>query len=189
MVRYQPPKDWQQWVEWLAAGLHGRNRWRLSRDAPGMVFARGRRTVTHVAAGRGDSATTSPTIITSCSRWDARPISSPSGCSCCCCVRLAARRARAVGRRRFAHQALRPEGQGAGIHHNPTPGPADQKFLYGHIWVTISLVAATSAVGDDRLAARGLAVRARQGHRQDSGQHRAGRFAPSCNWRSTGCCS
>jgi hypothetical protein len=30
--------------------------------------------------------------------------------------------------------------QGAGIHHNPTPGPADQKFLYGHIWVTISLV-------------------------------------------------
>src|SRR3989304_2903939 len=29
---------------------------------------------------------------------------------------------------------------GAGIHHNPTPGPADQKFLYGHIWVTLSLV-------------------------------------------------
>jgi hypothetical protein len=33
-----------------------------------------------------------------------------------------------------------PQVQGAGIHHNPTPGPADQKFLYGHIWVTISLV-------------------------------------------------
>ncbi|MCI0355289.1 MAG: transposase, partial [Acidobacteria bacterium] len=33
-----------------------------------------------------------------------------------------------------------PHVQGAGIHHNPTPGPADQKFLYGHIWVTISLV-------------------------------------------------
>jgi hypothetical protein len=31
-------------------------------------------------------------------------------------------------------------GPGAGIDHNPTPGPADQKFLYGHIWVTISLV-------------------------------------------------
>jgi hypothetical protein len=30
--------------------------------------------------------------------------------------------------------------QGAGIHHNRTPGPADQKFVYGHIWVTISLV-------------------------------------------------
>jgi hypothetical protein len=33
-----------------------------------------------------------------------------------------------------------PQVQGAGIHHNPTPGPADHKFLYGHIWVTISLV-------------------------------------------------
>jgi hypothetical protein len=33
-----------------------------------------------------------------------------------------------------------PQVQGAGIHHNPTPGPADQKFLYGHIWVTISLI-------------------------------------------------
>src|SRR5204863_759685 len=31
--------------------------------------------------------------------------------------------------------------EGAGIHHNPTPGPADQKFLYGHIWVTLALVA------------------------------------------------
>ena len=30
MVLYQPPSDWRQWVDWLAAGLHGRNRWRLS---------------------------------------------------------------------------------------------------------------------------------------------------------------
>src|SRR5258708_18548153 len=33
-----------------------------------------------------------------------------------------------------------PYVEGAGIHHNPTPGPADQKFLYGHVWVTVSLV-------------------------------------------------
>ena len=25
------------------------------------------------------------------------------------------------------------------MHHNPTPGPADQKYLYGHIWVTLLL--------------------------------------------------
>ena len=25
------------------------------------------------------------------------------------------------------------------MHHNPTPGPANQPFLYGHLWVTISL--------------------------------------------------
>ena len=46
MVVCQPPQDWQQWVEWLAAGLHGRNRWRLSLIFLGIVFARERRTVT-----------------------------------------------------------------------------------------------------------------------------------------------
>jgi hypothetical protein len=28
--------------------------------------------------------------------------------------------------------------QGAGLHHNPTPGPAGEKFLYGHVWVTLA---------------------------------------------------
>jgi hypothetical protein len=32
-----------------------------------------------------------------------------------------------------------PMVEGADIHRNPTPGPADQKYLYGHIWVTLSL--------------------------------------------------
>ena len=32
-----------------------------------------------------------------------------------------------------------PKVEGADVHHNPTPGPADQSFLYGHVWVTISL--------------------------------------------------
>jgi hypothetical protein len=33
-----------------------------------------------------------------------------------------------------------PKVEGAGMHHNPTPGPAGQKFLYGHVWVTLSWV-------------------------------------------------
>lgn len=33
-----------------------------------------------------------------------------------------------------------PKVEGAGIHHNPTPGPAGAKFLYGHVWVTLALV-------------------------------------------------
>jgi hypothetical protein len=32
-----------------------------------------------------------------------------------------------------------PKVEVADVHHNPTPGPADQPYLYGHIWVTISL--------------------------------------------------
>ncbi|HLI62937.1 MAG TPA: transposase [Terriglobales bacterium] len=31
--------------------------------------------------------------------------------------------------------------QGAGIHHNPTPGPAGEKFVYGHVWVTLAVLA------------------------------------------------
>ena len=30
--------------------------------------------------------------------------------------------------------------EGAGIHHNPTPGPANQEFIYGHVWVTLARV-------------------------------------------------
>jgi len=40
-----------------------------------------------------------------------------------------------------------PEVQGAGIHHNPTPGPAGSSYLYGHVWVTLALLARHSAWG------------------------------------------
>jgi len=33
-----------------------------------------------------------------------------------------------------------PKVEGAGIHHNPTPGPAGSNFVYGHVWVTLSWV-------------------------------------------------
>ncbi len=33
-----------------------------------------------------------------------------------------------------------PKGEGVGIHHNPTPGPAGAKFVYGHNWVTLAWV-------------------------------------------------
>jgi hypothetical protein len=139
MVRYQPPQDWQQWVQWLAAGLHGRSRWRLSLILLGIVFARGRRTVTTWlrAVGIKDDFA------------DYYYFLQPLG-----------RKSKALAERLFMLLLVHlPAGprlllavddtptkrygpcvQGAGIHHNPTPGPADQKFLYGHIWVTISLV-------------------------------------------------
>jgi len=139
MVRYQPPKEWQQWVEWLAAGLHGRSRWRLSLILLGIVFARGRRTVTSWlrAVGIGDDFA------------DYYYFLQPLG-----------RKSKELAQRLFSLLLVRlvsgervllavddtptkrygPQVQGAGIHHNPTPGPADQKFLYGHVWVTISLV-------------------------------------------------
>jgi DDE superfamily endonuclease len=37
--------------------------------------------------------------------------------------------------------------QGAGIHHNPTPGPAGEKYFYGHVWVTLAWLAAHPLFG------------------------------------------
>ena len=31
--------------------------------------------------------------------------------------------------------------QGAGVHHNPSPGPAGEKYVYGHVWVTLAWLA------------------------------------------------
>lgn len=33
-----------------------------------------------------------------------------------------------------------PQVEGAGIHHNPTPGPAGERFVYGHVWVCVAAV-------------------------------------------------
>src|SRR5438309_298136 len=33
-----------------------------------------------------------------------------------------------------------PHVQGAGIHHNPTPGPAGAPFVYGHVFVALGLL-------------------------------------------------
>jgi hypothetical protein len=30
-----------------------------------------------------------------------------------------------------------PHVQGAGVHHNPTPGPAASRYVYGHVWVVL----------------------------------------------------
>ena len=139
MVQYCPPKDWEQWVAWLAAGLHGRNRWRLSVVIMGIVFARGRRTVTSWLRAVGVTEDFADYY------YFLRPVGI---------------KAKELADRLFQLLLLRlvdsdrlllavddsptrrygPHVQGAGIHHNPTPGPADQKFLYGHIWVTISLI-------------------------------------------------
>jgi hypothetical protein len=41
-----------------------------------------------------------------------------------------------------------PKVEGAGVHHNPTPGPAGAKFLYGHNWVTLAWALAPGVVFD-----------------------------------------
>lgn len=40
-----------------------------------------------------------------------------------------------------------PHVQGAGVHHNPCPGPAGSAFVYGHVWVVLGLLASHPAWG------------------------------------------
>jgi hypothetical protein len=34
-----------------------------------------------------------------------------------------------------------PQVEGAGLHHNPSPGPAGERYVYGHVWVTLAALA------------------------------------------------
>ena len=46
--------------------------------------------------------------------------------------------------------------EGAGVHHNPTPGPADGEWLYGHNWVALAWLATHPAWGVIALPLRSL---------------------------------
>ena len=132
------PEDWCEWSQWLAAGLHARNRWRLPVLLAGILFAHGRRTVTTwlraagvspdfqdyyyflAAIGRKTNLVATQLLVLLL-----RTLPLPD--------RLLAVIDDTPTKR------YGPKVEGADIHHNPTPGPADQKYLYGHIWVTLSL--------------------------------------------------
>jgi hypothetical protein len=136
--RWDCPQDWSEWSEYLAAGLHARNRWRLPVLLVGILFAHGRRTVTTWLRAAGISTDYA----------DYYYFLDPLG-----------RKSEIVARRLLLlllktlplperllaviddspTKRYGPKVEGADIHHNPTPGPAAQQFLYGHIWVTLSL--------------------------------------------------
>lgn len=135
---WQCPNDWSEWSEWLAAGLHARNRWRLPIVLVGMLFARGRRTVTTWLRATGIS-TDYPNyyyFLASVRRKADRVATQ---------LLLLVLRVLPLPERLLAviddspTKRYGPKVEGADIHRNPTPGPADQMYLYGHIWVTISL--------------------------------------------------
>jgi DDE superfamily endonuclease len=133
------PQEWSEWVTWLAAGLHGRCRWRLPVLLLGILFARGRRTVSSWlrAANIGRGFSTYYYFIARVGR-KRETVSRRL-------LLLLLRRLTIGPRVLFAldDTPTRRYGlkvQGAGLHHNPTSGPTDIKFLYGHVWVTLAWV-------------------------------------------------
>ena len=138
ICRWQCPEDWSQWSEWLAAGLHARNRWRLPILLVGILFARGRRTVTTWlrAAGVSDDFQDYYYFLAALGR-KTKSIATQLLILLLRTLPLPDRILAVIDdtpTKRYG-----PKVEGADIHRNPTPGPADQKFLYGHIWVTLSL--------------------------------------------------
>jgi hypothetical protein len=139
MAAWQLPADLVGWIRFLSEPLHARVAWRLLPLFSGMLFAQGRRTVTSWLRGGGLQA-------------DFRLYyyflgSLGRKVQYVACVLLS--RILTViepGERLLLAlddtptKRCGPHVEGAGLHHNPTPGPADQKFLYGHVWVTLSLV-------------------------------------------------
>jgi hypothetical protein len=131
-----------QWFSRLALALDPRSAPRLARLLLGAVLARGRRTVTAWIRAVGLSREYKPCYTT---------------------VAAAGRRADDVSARLF-NAAVRPlvadQGrltlalddtptprygpyvQGAGVHHDPTPGPAGSPHVYGPIWVVLGLLVA-----------------------------------------------
>jgi hypothetical protein len=133
------PLLWQDCARSLASCLHGRHAWRLAVLLCGGLFAKGRRTVTswlrgaHV--GRGFAAYS----------YFLATLGRRAGLLAGPLLRHGLRRLPAEGPALFAlddtpTQRYGPHVQGAGLHHNPTPGPTDQRFLYGHVWVTLAWV-------------------------------------------------
>lgn len=135
---WQGPSEWNEWTQWLAAGLHGRNQWRLPLLMFGILFAQGRRTVTTWlrAAEISDDYADYYYFLAAVGR-KTKVVSTRLLTLIFERVPLPQRVLLAIDdtpTKRYG-----PQVEGADVHHNPTPGPADQKYLYGHIWVTLAL--------------------------------------------------
>src|SRR3954451_18884473 len=131
----------------LASALDPRSAPRLAWLLVGALLARGRRTVTSWVRAAGLSDEYRPcytTVAAAGSRPD----------------RIGARLLREVVKPLLADanrlvlalddtptQRYGRKVQGAGVHHNPTPGPAGGPFVYGHVWVVLGLLARHPAWG------------------------------------------
>ena len=174
--RWECPEQWSEWSEWLAAGLHARNRWRLPLLLMGILFANGRRTVTTWlrAAGVSDDFQDYYYFL-ACVGGKCEPIATRLVTLLLRTLPLPERLLLVIDdspTKRYG-----PKVEGADVHHNPTPGPADQPFLYGHVWVTISLAVRHPTWGPLALPLRALLYVRQKTMASMPRRRRWGRFA------------
>ena len=133
------PEEWQEWVAWLKPALHSRTQWRLPLVLLGLLFARGRRTVTSWLRAQGITHEYDDYyyFLASFGR-KIEPLATALFLQLLRQLPIGERVLLALDDSPTARYGPRVEG--AGLHHNPTSGPDDHKFLYGHVWVTLALV-------------------------------------------------
>ncbi len=139
MATWNLPEDVAQWVRCLSRPLHQRHAWRLLPLVIGLLFAHGRRTVTSWlrAASIGTGFQRYYYFLGSLGRKTGI-LASVLLRQVVTLVPLGDRIL--LGLDDTPTKRCGPYVEGAGIHHNPTPGPAEQTFLYGHVWVTLALL-------------------------------------------------
>jgi hypothetical protein len=128
------------WITTLAATLDARQQARFVRLGTGLLFARGRRTVTSWLRGCGVGRDYQRYYYLLGSVGRKTPDIARA------LFRILMKRLPAEGPDTplvFAMddsptKRYGPKVEGAGKHHNPTPGPAGSKFLYGHVWVCLA---------------------------------------------------
>ena len=155
MAQWHLPSEMVVWIGSMASTLHARLSMRLLVLFTGLLFARGRRTVASWLRGAGVTADYKNYyyFLGSLGR----------NIKCAAWV-LLSRVLQTVPRGQRLLLALDDTPtkrygdnvEGAGIHHNPTPGPAEQQFLYGHVWVTLALMARHALWGTIGLPLRAL---------------------------------
>ena len=133
------PEDWQEWVAWLKPAMHSRTQWRLPLVLLGLLFARGRRTVTSWLRAQGIATEYDDYyyFLASLGR-KIEPLATALFLQLLKRLPIGERVRLALDDSPTARYG--PKVEGAGLHHNPTSGPDDHKFLYGHVWVTLALV-------------------------------------------------
>jgi hypothetical protein len=133
------PPTWQGWITAFQSPLHDRLAWRLEPMMLGVIMAKGRRTVTSWLRAAG--------LRTG---WEdfyyfLAAIGKVCEVMAMLLLRLLVRQLPEQGPLVFGiddtpTKRYGPKVEGAGLHHNPTPGPAGQKLLYGHLWVTVAWI-------------------------------------------------
>src|SRR5512135_2874067 len=136
-----------QWFARIASTLDRRSAPRLILLSLGAVLARGRRTLTSWIRATGPSDQFRPRYTTVAAAGEEADHAAARLASAVAKPLVAGAERLTLALDDTPTPRYGPHVQGAGIHHNPTPGPAGAPYLYGHVFVVLGLLATHPAWG------------------------------------------